>query len=151
MSDTLRLGNELLRSAARLNRWASRNASLGVPFAQVRLLALLEELGAARVSDVARADHSSQPTATAGIQRLEAAGWAERLVDARDGRASIVRLTPAGQDALAGARAARASALEPVLAELRRLDPAALNRVAEAVTVIEQVLALAAAPSPVTT
>jgi thioredoxin-like negative regulator of GroEL len=42
------LGNELLRAAARLTRWATRHASFDVPFAQARLLALLDELGPAR-------------------------------------------------------------------------------------------------------
>ena len=75
MTEPTTLGNELLRSAARLSRWASRHASFDVPFAQARLLALLDELGPSRVSVLAAADHSSQPTITTQLQRLEASGW----------------------------------------------------------------------------
>ncbi len=77
------LGNELLRSAARLSRWASRHASFDVPFAQARLLALLDELGPSRVSALAAADHSSQPTITTQLQRLEASGWVHRAIRPR--------------------------------------------------------------------
>ncbi|MBW8732290.1 MAG: MarR family transcriptional regulator, partial [Terrabacter sp.] len=37
MTEPTTLGNDLLRSAARLSRWASRHASFDVPFAQARL------------------------------------------------------------------------------------------------------------------
>jgi len=143
---TLRLGNDLLRHAARLNRWASRHASLGVPFAQARLLALLEELGPTRVGDLAQADNSSQPALTVCVQRLEAAGWVQREGDPRDARASLVSLTRAGREALTEVRQARAAVLQPVLDELERRDPAARERVEAAVAVIADLLDISAHP-----
>ena len=92
------VANDLLRAAARLSRWASRLASFDVPFAQARLLALLDELGPARVSVLAEADHCSQPTMTTALQRLESSGWAQRAPDPSDARASLLSLTPAGRD-----------------------------------------------------
>ncbi|MER7073309.1 MarR family transcriptional regulator [Terrabacter sp. NPDC000476] len=140
------LGNELLRSAARLSRWASRHASFDVPFAQARLLALLDELGPSRVSVLAAADHSSQPTTTNQLQRLEAAGWVHRASDPDDARASVVSLSDEGHAALESVRRARLAVLSPVL---DRLDGPALDRVRIAVDVLDELLAAAAdAPLP---
>jgi DNA-binding MarR family transcriptional regulator len=138
------LGNDLLRSAARLTRWASRHASFDVPFAQARLLALLDELGPSRVSTLAAADHSSQPSITTQLHRLEAAGWTERSVDPDDARASLVSLTTAGRDALEDVRRARLAVLAPAL---DGLDGPALARVQVAVDVLDELLAAAAEPS----
>jgi hypothetical protein len=55
------IGAELLRVIARINRWATRQADVRIPPAQGRLLAQIDELGPARIGDLARADHCSQP------------------------------------------------------------------------------------------
>ena len=107
------LGNDLLRSAARLSRWASRHASFDVPFAQARLLALLDELGPSRVSTLAAADHSSQPTITTQLQRLEASGWVDRASDPDDARATVISLSAEGHAALESVRRARLAVLVP--------------------------------------
>ncbi|MGG5257714.1 MarR family winged helix-turn-helix transcriptional regulator [Phycicoccus avicenniae] len=112
------LADDLLRSAARLSRWASRHAALELPWAQARVLSLVEELAPARITALAAADDTSQPTMTTQVQRLEAEGLVTRTPDPADGRASLVSLTAAGTEALAAARRARASTLEPVLAGL---------------------------------
>jgi DNA-binding MarR family transcriptional regulator len=135
------LGNDLLRAATRLTRWASRNASFDVPMAQARLLALLDELGPARVSVLAQADHSSQPTMTAQLHRLEAAGRAQRIPDPADARASLMSLTAQGSAALEHARDARLAALSPAL---DGLDAAAVTRLRIAVDVLDELLERAA-------
>ncbi|OFE18855.1 MarR family transcriptional regulator [Humibacillus sp. DSM 29435] len=135
--ETDSLGNDLLRSAARLSRWASRNASFDVPFAQARLLALVDELGPSRVSVLAAADHSSQPTITTQLHKVEAAGWVRREGDPDDARASVVSLTEAGQAALAGVRRARLAVLAPALDQL---DDTGRDRMRVAVEVINELL-----------
>lgn len=140
---TSTLGNDLLRATARLTRWASRHASFELPMAQARLLALVDELGPARVSALAEADHSSQPSMTTQLQRTESAGWVTRSPDPADARATLVRLTDAGRAALDSARAARLATLAPVLAQL---DGPSMERVRVAVDVIDEVLAIAARP-----
>jgi DNA-binding MarR family transcriptional regulator len=142
MTNRDELGNSVLRSAARLTRWASRNACLDVPMAQARLLALVEELGPARISALAAADHCSQPTMSTQLQRLEAEGWAERVVDPADARASLISLTASGRDALDRARQARLQALSPAFAQL---DGPALDRLQVAVDALDDLLARAAA------
>jgi DNA-binding MarR family transcriptional regulator len=136
------LGNDLLRSAARLSRWASRHASFDVPFAQARLLALLDELGPSRVSALAAADHSSQPTITSQLQRLEASGWVHRTPDPGDARATVVSLSEEGRGALESVRRARLAVLSPALDQL---DGPALDRVRVAIDVMDELLAAAAA------
>jgi DNA-binding MarR family transcriptional regulator len=131
------VANDLLRAAARLSRWASQLASFDVPFAQARLLALLDELGPARVSVLAEADHSSQPTMTTALQRLESAGWAQRAPDPSDARASLLSLTPAGRDTLDQVRRARAEVLSPTLAGL---DDSEVARLRDAAAVMEGLL-----------
>lgn len=111
-------GERLLQAVARLHRWATRHAELEVSPAQARLLALMNEVGPARVGDLAEADHCSQPTMTAQVQRLQARGWAEREPDPTDGRASLVRLTSAGSTVLRRARKALAAVVSPLLADL---------------------------------
>jgi DNA-binding MarR family transcriptional regulator len=147
--ETAAAANALLRAAARLSRWASQSASFDIPFAQARLLALVDELGPVRVSALAEADHSSQPTVTSQVHRLEAAGWARREPDPADARATLVSLTEHGAAALARVRAARAEVLDPVLA---RLDGHGLERVQAATAVLDELLELAStqatSPSP---
>jgi len=138
------VANDLLRAAARLSRWASRLASFDVPFAQARLLALLDELGPARVSVLAEADHCSQPTMTTALQRLEAAGWAQRVPDPGDARASLLSLSPAGRDTLEAIRGARAGVLSPTLTSL---DQDEVERLRDAAAVIEGLLQRVAPPS----
>ena len=136
------LGNSVLRSAARLTRWASRNASFDVPMAQTRLLALVEELGPARISALAAADHTSQPTMSTQVQRLEAEGWTVRVPDPADARASLVSLTAEGRAALGRARRARLEALSPAC---EQLDADAIARLEGGVAALDDLLARASA------
>jgi DNA-binding MarR family transcriptional regulator len=139
-NEPLRLGNDLLRSAARLSRWASRHASFDVPFAQARLLALLDELGPSRVSALAAADHSSQPTITTQLQRLETAGWVHRAPDPDDARATVISLSDEGRTALESVRRARLAVLSPAL---EHLDASSRRRIRIAVDVMNELLAAA--------
>lgn len=148
MSSRETVANDLLRSAARLSRWASRLAAFDVSYAQARLLALLDEMGPARVSVLARADHCSQPTMTTALQRLESEGWAQRIPDPSDARASLLSLTPTGRDALEQIRRARAAVLSPTLTTL---DDAEVTRLRDAVVVLDDLLRRAALSSPTPT
>ena len=96
MTPTDALADELLRSAARLSRWASRHADLGMPYAQARVLALVDDLGPARVTTLAAADDCSQPSMTAQVHRLEADGLVARTPDPADARATLIGLTADG-------------------------------------------------------
>ena len=137
---TANAANELLRLAARLSRWASASTSFEVPFAQARLLALIDELAPVRVSTLADADHSSQPTVTGQVDRLVTSGLVCRETDPSDARASLVSLTDGGAAALVRMRAARADVLNPVIAQL---DGEGAHRVRIAIDVLDELLAIA--------
>jgi DNA-binding MarR family transcriptional regulator len=131
------LGAALLRVIARINRWATRQANLEIPPAQGRLLAQIDELGSARIGDLARADHCSQPTMTTQVQRLEERGWVTRVPDPDDRRAVQISLTDAGEALLTAVREERAAVLAPYI---DGLDEAQRARLADAVATLTQIL-----------
>ena len=124
-------GARLLAAVARLNRWATRHAELAIPPAQARLLSLIDELGPARIGELANADHCSQPTMTTQVQRLEAAGWASRSADTSDARVALISLTDEGREQLEQLRASRAEALAPEVARLSEQERDALRSATE--------------------
>ena len=136
MPTTDALADELLRSAARLSRWASRHADLGMPYAQARVLALVDDLGPARVTTLAAADDCSQPSMTAQVHRLEADGLVARAPDPADARATLIGLTTDGTAVLARLRRARGAALTPVLDAVHP-DP---GRLRDAVALLGELL-----------
>lgn len=132
MNDELNdTGSRLLSAVARLNRWATRHAELRIPHAQARLLALIDEVGPARIGELAVADHCSQPTMTTQVQRIEAAGWAIRSSDSKDARVAMIDLTAAGRAELRDLRAARARTLAPQLDKLTDDEIQALESATE--------------------
>lgn len=145
MTSPAPLGDQLLSCVSRLNRWATRQASLSIPPAQARLLAQIEELGSTRIGDLARADHCSQPTMSAQLQRLGRQGWVRRAVDPLDARASLVELSEQGHRALRQVRTARAAVVAPLL---ERLDDSDRQRLREGLDVLQELLLAAAEPPP---
>lgn len=95
---------ELVTNASRLTRLASSVAADNRPRPWMRALSLLEEYGALRVSELARLDSTSQPTATALLKQLGEAGLVQRQRDPEDSRAVMVEMTDAGRTWLAEAR-----------------------------------------------
>ena len=81
-----------------------------VTIAQSRLIAGIDEDGT-RVSVLAARAQIAKQTATALVDKLERAGYVERLPDPADGRARLVRLTPRATAALPVARRRRGELL----------------------------------------
>jgi len=131
------LGAELTSLVARFNRWATRHGEWAVPAAQARLLAQVDELGSARIGDLAHADHCSQPAMTTQVRRLEEGGLLARCADPADGRAVLVSLTARGRRVLADVRQARAAAVAPIVA---RLDATERRRLRAAIATLSELL-----------
>ncbi len=72
--------------------------------AQSRLLMGIDPDGT-RLSVLAERAQVAKQTATALVDKLERAGYVERVPDPTDGRARLVRLTPRAQAVIPGARA----------------------------------------------
>ncbi|CAJ1581763.1 MarR family winged helix-turn-helix transcriptional regulator [[Mycobacterium] wendilense] len=119
---TSELGVELLAVVARFNRLATQRSRPPLPWAQARLLSMIEESGQARISDLAHRDNCSQPTMTTQVRRLEQAGLATRTQDPSDARAVLIRITDKGVRTLQQVRVDRAAVVDPLLAALDEAD-----------------------------
>ena len=114
---------DLVVTMAQITRLARALREDDLPHAMLRAASVLDERGALRVSEFARIDGCSQPTATALIGRMAAAGLVSRTADPGDSRAVVVALTRAGRDRLAVSRRAIGTALTT---RLPGFDPARL-------------------------
>lgn len=84
-----------------------------------------------RMGELASASEISQPTASAAVTSLEGRGLVDRVPDPADGRASLIAITPQGQETLGRARERVRERLLIVTsgmsarqaADLRRLQP----------------------------
>jgi DNA-binding MarR family transcriptional regulator len=131
------LAADLLAAVARLNRLATQQVRLELPYAQARLLSTIEDRGSARISDLAVLDHCSQPTMTSQVRRLEDAGLVSRTTDPADARAVLISITPDGVATLARVRTERGEAIDPYL---ERLDVADRQTLVDAVRVMQSLL-----------
>lgn len=138
-------GAELLDVVVRLNRWVTHHSSWALPLAQVRLLSQINAWGTARVTDLAREEHCSQPTMTARVQGLEAQGWLARAADPEDARSTLLTLTEEGRAVLAEARGKRARVLEALMA---RLDAGERQRLEDATAALHALLDAAYSSAP---
>jgi DNA-binding MarR family transcriptional regulator len=136
--DLTQLGEDMVVASTRLSRLATRNVNT-LPHAAMRVLGRLDELGQARISELAKADRCSQPTMSNLVQRLEEQGWVLRVQDPADSRASLISLTDAG---LAELRSARRQAGEALSAHLSQLPATDLATLEDAVAVIHKLLTL---------
>ncbi|WP_375478922.1 MarR family winged helix-turn-helix transcriptional regulator [uncultured Jatrophihabitans sp.] len=128
-SDVESLASGIDRLANSLRREAPARVSISTISALDRLR--LE--GPLRVSELAARELMTQPGVTILINRLAEAGYAVRVPDPTDGRATLVRITDAGLAVLAERHAARTRVLRQRLARLsdddRELLTAALPAV----------------------
>jgi DNA-binding MarR family transcriptional regulator len=106
----------------RLTFWLRRAAPQAVSSSTITALDRLATEGPLRVSELAAREAMTQPGVTMLVHRMAEAGWAERVPDPTDGRASLVRVTPAGRAVLADRLAARAQVLRDRLAQLSDAD-----------------------------
>ncbi|MGH8961933.1 MAG: MarR family winged helix-turn-helix transcriptional regulator [Jatrophihabitantaceae bacterium] len=118
--------------------WMRRQAPTQVSSSTVTTLDTLQNEGPLRISDLAGREAISQPGMTTLVNRLEAAGHAERVADPTDGRATLVRITGAGRRLLAERHQVRSAAL---LAELDRLDTADRDALLAALPAVERLIA----------
>ncbi|HEY2298026.1 MAG TPA: MarR family transcriptional regulator [Jatrophihabitans sp.] len=117
---------DLADAIDRLTMWLRRQVPTAVSSSTITTLDSLATAGPLRISDLAEREAVSQPGMTSLVNRLEAAGQAERVADPTDGRAALVRITDAGRALLTQRHAARALVLEQELADLDEADRAAL-------------------------
>ena len=101
------------RLIAVVNRWAG----VEVERSAFVLLARLEELGSARLSEIAAAADIDVSTASRQIAPLVEQDLVAKETDPTDGRAAVHRLTPHGSEVLRRLRSARRDWLDGILRE----------------------------------
>ena len=84
-----------------LARWLRRQVPSDLSFSSLMALGRLNEQGPLRVSELATLEAMTQPGSTLLINRLADAGYAERVPDPTDRRATLVRITDSGRALLA--------------------------------------------------
>jgi DNA-binding MarR family transcriptional regulator len=112
----------------RLHERLLRSAGVRLDRAGATLLFKLSAQGdALRVTDLAEILGVDTPTVTRKVQQLEREGMVIRQTDPDDGRASRIRLTPAGRRTIERVRRARRTWLERLLQEWDDDDLSALT------------------------
>ena len=125
-----------LRTAiARLNRRLRQQTVGELTLSQWSALVAGETAGRMRIGDLAAHEHVSPPTATRLVASLEMEGLLQREVDDEDRRSALISLAEPGRQALAELRRKRTEALAARLAEL---SPSDLDRLTQALSVLEQ-------------
>lgn len=118
-------------AVARQLRGLSRDtlAPLDVTPSQSRALRSLARHGQLRLGDLAEHLRIAPRSATEVVDDLESAGLAHRRPDPADRRATLVVLTPAGEERIAAIKAARRDGEERVFGRLSDSDRRALARI----------------------
>jgi DNA-binding MarR family transcriptional regulator len=117
----------------------------GLSAARLSALSVLVFGGSRPVGELAAAEQVTAATMSRLVSALEAEGLVARTGDADDARRVVVSATPAGVRTLENARARRVASLTEVL---ERIPPDEEARVAEAVGILERVLAATSSSAP---
>jgi len=133
------LPRRLQRVLGRLARILRREVPSALGPGSLSVLATLAVEGPLRPSDLAAREGVRPPTMTRMLTVLEDAGLVARTADPADRRASLIEMTPSGEQTLLATRSARADQLAR---RIERLGPEQRRALAEALPVLEELTAL---------
>ena len=128
---------DLVTNSHRFTRLASSFGSEDRPRTWTRALALLDDHDELRISEFARIDRCSQPSATALLQKLADRGYVARRPDPEDARAVRVSITDLGREWLTVSRNEIAGALAPHFADL---EPEQLERLTQGLSELRSIV-----------
>lgn len=118
---------DLLVTAHRLTRIAAQATGSTTPSAVWHTLSILTTDGPSRIGELATRGRVTQPSMTKVVQQLVEDGLVYRGTDAKDSRAWLIAVTPAGIDALDSWRSELAARLEPMFSDLTSAEIATLT------------------------
>jgi DNA-binding MarR family transcriptional regulator len=121
------LAARLRLAIGRLQRLMARNAVEGLTPSQLSALALIDQTGPVRVTEVAAKEGVAPPSMTRIIGSLDSLGLLDRRPDPADGRASLLVPSEAGTQMMQRIRGGRTAYLARRLATLDAEDLAALT------------------------
>jgi DNA-binding MarR family transcriptional regulator len=120
----------------RLNR-RLRSAGGGLSHGLLSALSTLAKQGPLRLSELSQLELVSAPSTTRLVAELESKGLVSRQTDPDDGRAYLISVTPAGEEALSSTRSRRAQTLTDLMTKLSDAQRASII---EAMPALEQLL-----------
>ena len=126
-TETPTVASDLRLAVGRLARKVRLSETSGLTPSQLSALATIDQIGRARLCDVAAAEGVSAPTATRIVSAIEKLGLVARADDSEDRRATRVALTPAGRAALRRISTNRTAFLQQRLHRLDEHDLAVLR------------------------
>jgi DNA-binding MarR family transcriptional regulator len=130
------IAEALPQRSAELSRLFLTHTSLCVSRTEVGVLRNLRA-SPQRITELAAQEHVTQPAITLLVNRLTERGWVERVSDPTDGRAVLVSLTPAGEEAFERLRAEYRALLHE---EMASLDDEEVETLAAAVVVLDKLI-----------
>lgn len=123
-------------ATGRLNR-RLRSAGGGISHGLLSALASVAKHGPMRLAELSQIESVSAPSTTRLVAELESKGFVTRTADPDDGRAILIAITESGVEAIASARAARASMVAELFTEL---EPDEVATIAAALPALEKML-----------
>jgi len=126
-TETPTIASDLRLAVGRLARKVRLSETSGLTPSQLSALATIDQIGRARLCDVAAAEGVSAPTATRIVSAIEKLGLVARADDSEDRRATRIAVTPAGRAALRRIRSNRTAFLQQRLQRLGEHDLAVLR------------------------
>jgi DNA-binding MarR family transcriptional regulator len=130
------IAEALPQRSAELSRLFLTRTSLCVSRTEVGVLRSLRG-GPQRITELAAHERVTQPAITLLVNRLTERGWVERVSDPTDGRAVLVSLTPAGEEAFEQLRAEYRALLHE---EMASLEDEEVETLAAAVVVLDKLI-----------
>jgi DNA-binding MarR family transcriptional regulator len=130
------IAEALPQRSAELSRLFLTRTSLCVSRTEVGVLRSLRG-GRQRITELAAHERVTQPAITLLVNRLTERGWVERVSDPTDGRAVLVSLTPAGEEAFEQLRAEYRALLHE---EMASLEDEEVETLAAAVVVLDKLI-----------
>jgi DNA-binding MarR family transcriptional regulator len=131
------VAGRLRRAVNRLQRRLRQESLGGLSPAQASALGTVNRLGAPSLGELAAMEQVQPPSMTRIVAHLADAGMVTREADPADRRSVRVRVTPAGDAALAQMRTAKNAFL---LRRLAELGPDEQRQATELVTLLEHLL-----------
>jgi len=115
-----------MATQSRMRAHIAAVTGLNIDRAGYLALAMLDEFGPMRLSELAAKLCVDTSTASRQIQHLERSGMIDRIADPHDGRATLLHMSTEGERALARLRQARHALYEQALASWPDADRRAL-------------------------
>jgi DNA-binding MarR family transcriptional regulator len=130
------IAEALPQRTAALSRLFLTRSSVCVSRTEVGALRILAA-GPRRITELACIERVTQPAITLLVNRLAERGWVERIADPSDGRAVLVSLTSAGEEAFERLRAEYRAMLH---SEMVMLDDDDIDALARSVEILDRLI-----------